>query len=114
MSSSITPPGWRTYAASGARRSPPRMRAAERSRLRQGDRLLAVADAAFASTSPDSPTFADDTFPGYPGPDEIESPTDAVPLVPMRGRYEYRHVTGAPWDGPASQAETGGWIRLAE
>jgi acyl-CoA thioesterase len=32
----------------------------------------------------------------------------------MRERYEYRHVVGAPWDGPSRQAETGGWIRLRE
>ena len=32
----------------------------------------------------------------------------------MRDRYDYFHVVGAPWDGPSSQAETGGWIRLRE
>ena len=32
----------------------------------------------------------------------------------MRGRYEFRHVTGAPWDATTPTAEVGGWIRLAE
>jgi acyl-CoA thioesterase len=83
-------------------------------RLLQGDRLLAIAHAAFAVLQAGSPAFADPTFPGYPPPDAVESPEEVVPGVAMRERYEYRHVTGAPWDGPASQAETGGWIRLRE
>lgn len=82
--------------------------------LRQGDRLEAIAHAAFAVRNPASPAFADATFPGYPPPDEVESPPGVVPGVAMRERYEYRHLTGAPWDGPASQAETGGWVRLSD
>ncbi len=83
-------------------------------RLRQGDRLLAIAHAAFATLNADSPAFADATFPGYPAPDTVESPADMVGTVPMRDRYEYKHLVGAPWDGPSTQAETGGWIRLHE
>jgi acyl-CoA thioesterase len=83
--------------------------------LRQGARLLAVARSAFAVPNPESPAFADPTFPGYPPPDQLDGGTgQPVGIVPMRDRYEYRHVVGAPWDGPSSQAETGGWIRLAE
>lgn len=83
-------------------------------RLTQGDKVIATASSAFAVLSPDAPSFADRTFPGYPPPEAIEGPTDPPNLVPMRGRYEYRHVTGAPWDGPSTTAETGGWIRLQE
>ncbi len=83
-------------------------------RLSQGDRLLATAQAAFATLSSAGPTFADPSFPGYPDPDSVDHAVDPPGLVPIRRRYEYRHVTGAPWDGPAHTAETGGWIRLSE
>jgi acyl-CoA thioesterase len=83
-------------------------------RLSQGDRLLAVARAAFATPSEGGPAFADPTFPGYPPPAEIARRPDPPGLVPMRDRYEYLHLTGVPWDGPQDQAETGGWIRLRE
>ena len=83
-------------------------------RLSQGDRLLATAQAAFATLNSAGPAFADPSFPDYPRPDAIEHAGDPPGLVPMRERYEYRHITGAPWDGPARTAETGGWIRLAE
>ena len=82
-------------------------------RLRQGERLLATARAAFATSDRGSPAFADPTFPGYPPPDTVEERSDP-PAVAMRGRYEYRHVHGLPWEGPSDQAETGGWIRLRE
>jgi acyl-CoA thioesterase len=83
-------------------------------RLRQGDRLIATAQAAFAVLNEVGPTFADPSFPDYPHPDAIDHAGDPPGLVPMRQRYEYRHTTGAPWDGPATTAETGGWIRLSE
>jgi acyl-CoA thioesterase len=83
-------------------------------RLSQGERLLAVAQAAFATAISAGPAFADPSFPDYPGPDAIDRAVDPPGLVPMRERYEYRHITGAPWDGPARTAETGGWIRLSE
>ena len=83
-------------------------------RLRQGERLIATAQAAFAVLDERGPTFADPSFPGYPHPAEIAPVTDPPGLVPMRDRYEFRHVAGAPWDGPADTAETAGWIRLAE
>ncbi len=83
-------------------------------RLRQGDRLIATAQAAFAVMNDVGPNFADPSFPDYPHPDAIDHADDPPGLVPMRERYEYRHITGAPWDGPATTAETGGWIRLSE
>lgn len=83
-------------------------------RLRQGDRLIATAQAAFATLSGAGPTFADPSFPGYAHPDQLGPTPDPPGLVPMRERYEYRHVVGAPWDHPGRTAETAGWIRLAE
>jgi acyl-CoA thioesterase len=83
-------------------------------RLSQGDRLLATAQAAFAILDGSGPSFADPSFPNYPQPGTIDDAGDPPRLVPLRQRYEYRHVTGAPWEGPARTAETGGWIRLAE
>jgi acyl-CoA thioesterase len=83
-------------------------------RLSQGDRLIATSLAAFAVLNDVGPTFADPSFPDYPHPDAIDHTADPPGLVPLRERYEHRHTTGAPWDGPATTAETGGWIRLAE
>ena len=76
-------------------------------RLRQGDRLIATAQAAFAVLNDVGPTFADPSFPDYPHPDAIDHAGDPPGLVPMRERYEYRHVTGAPWDGPATHGRDG-------
>jgi len=83
-------------------------------RLRQGDRLIATAQAAFAVLNEASAAFADPSFPGYPSPDTLAMSDEPAGLVPMRQRYEYHHVTGAPWDSASQTAETGGWIRLAE
>lgn len=83
-------------------------------RLSQGDRLLATAQAAFATSSAAGPAFADPSFPDYPRPDTMQPAPEPPGLVAMRERYEFRHVTGAPWDGPGTAAETGGWIRLSE
>jgi acyl-CoA thioesterase len=83
-------------------------------RLVQGDRLIATAQAAFAVLNPDAPDFADPSFPGYPPPDAVDDAAQVPNPVPMRERYEFRHVKGAPWEGPSDRAETGGWIRLAE
>lgn len=83
-------------------------------RMTQGERLLAVANAAFARLNGGTPSFNDRTFPDYPHPDKIGGPGDMPVTVAMRDRYEYRVVTGALWEGASSQAETGGWIRLRE
>ena len=69
-------------------------------RLSQGDRLLATAQAAFATLGSGGPAFADPSFPEYPHPDTLDHAVDPPGLVPMRERYEYRHMTGAPWEEP--------------
>ena len=83
-------------------------------RLSQGNRMIATALAAFAAPQDVGPSFIDATFPDFPEPEAIASAADAPGAVSMRDRYEYRHVVGNPWDGPADEAETGGWIRLRE
>ena len=67
-----------------------------------------------ARLNANSPAFADPSFPDYPDPDSIAVPKALPVTIPLRERYQYRHVTGRPWDGPRETAETGGWIRLAE
>ncbi len=83
-------------------------------RLMQGPRLIATASGAFATVNADSPAFADPSFPDFPAPETISSPPPGPVSVPMRERYDMRHVMGAPWEGPQRTAETGGWIRLRE
>jgi acyl-CoA thioesterase len=83
-------------------------------RMVQGERVVATVQSAFATMLGGTPTFADATFPGYPPPEEVERQPDPPVVVPMRRRYEFRRVTGAPWEGPARSAESGGWIRLVE
>jgi acyl-CoA thioesterase len=83
-------------------------------RLVQAGKLIATAQAAFAVVNAAGPAFADPTFPGYPPPDAVAPAADPPVVVPMRHRYEFRHVIGSPWDGPGKTAETGGWIRLRE
>jgi len=83
-------------------------------RLVQHDKLIATAQAVFGRTNPNSPAFADPTFPGYPQPGEMEHVPDPAGMSEMRSRYEYLHAIGAPWDEPGEAALTGGWIRLRE
>jgi acyl-CoA thioesterase len=84
-------------------------------RLRQGDRLLAIAMAAFAPPIA-GPEFSDLSPPEVPPPEELP-PTvmpPGSPHVEMRDRYEMRWAIGAaPFSGGA-KAVSGGWIRLAD
>lgn len=83
-------------------------------RMVQGERVVATALAAFAAPNPATPAFADPSFPGYAPPATLTVGREPENAVPMRERYEYRHVDGVPWEGPSRIAETGGWIRLRE
>jgi acyl-CoA thioesterase len=84
-------------------------------RMRQGDRLLATAQGAFAVPMP-GVEFCDVQPPDVPGPEEFEPmrmPPDA-PAIPLRDRYESRWAIGAPPFSGAPHAVAGGWIRLTE
>jgi acyl-CoA thioesterase len=80
-------------------------------RLRQGERLLGLAIAAF-SKSREAPTFCD------AAPPEVAPPERCPPLekrIALHERYEQRWGFGAlPFSGGEGAALTGGWIRLAE
>lgn len=81
-------------------------------RLHQGDRLLAVAMAAFSASRP-AVEFVDVEPPVVPPPEEIPPPPADRPTIPMGERYEMRWAIGPlPFSGGA-EARAGGWIRLA-
>jgi len=83
-------------------------------RLVQGERLLAVALAAFGRPFP-GPGFVDTAAPVVaPARDLPPSDLGTGPAsVPMRERYDSRWAIG-PHPGTAPADEIGGWIRLAE
>jgi acyl-CoA thioesterase len=86
-------------------------------RVSQGDRLVALAVAAFSEPR-EGPEFCDLVPPAFdPPPEEIEVrplPPDAPPIA---HRWDTRFVLGRPPDSslpPSERAETGGWIRPEE
>jgi acyl-CoA thioesterase len=82
-------------------------------RVRQGERLIATAQAAFAAPMP-GVAFCDLVPPDVLPPDMIEplvAPPDA-PKAPLRDRYEQRWAIGSPPFSGAPQAVAGGWLRL--
>lgn len=83
-------------------------------RMFQGDRLIAIALAAFGRSLP-GPTFADLTPPVVPPPDACPRVADLAPAdIPMRERYDLRWAIGEPPFTGASESVAGGWMRLAE
>lgn len=85
-------------------------------RMTQGDRLLAVAMAAFSSPRP-GPEFCDLEMPPVAPPDSIASAAAMASAPPIAQRWETRWAIGRrPWtDEPlAHEALAGGWIRLEE
>jgi acyl-CoA thioesterase len=85
-------------------------------RLHQGDRLVALAMAAFSSARP-GPEFCDLPMPDVRPAAAIE-PNEIPPEAPaIARRWDMRWAIGQPpWrDGPlAHEAVAGGWIRLEE
>jgi acyl-CoA thioesterase len=81
-------------------------------RLLQGDRLLALALAAFSQPR-EAPGFRDVSPPHVAPPEQCA----AIPKrIPIHERFEQRFAIGPPpMSGPRSrEARTGGWLRLAE
>ena len=79
-------------------------------RLRQGERLLALALAAF-SQSREAPGFRDLSPPEVAPPERCP----AIPRrIPLHERFEQRWAIGAPPFSGGESALAGGWIRLAE
>jgi acyl-CoA thioesterase len=84
-------------------------------RMLQDGKLTALAVAALGRDRP-GPEFAHLPMPDAPGPDDLV-PLGPMPHdIPMRARWEMRVALGRPpWNPePATQAVTGGWLRLAE
>ncbi len=78
-------------------------------RLRQADRLLGLAVAAFSKPR-EAPSFLDAAPPEVPPPERC---TRLEKRIAVHERYEQRWGFGAPFASGES-ALTGGWIRLAE
>jgi len=85
-------------------------------RMQQGERLIALAMAAYSSPRP-GPEFCDLVAPEVPPPAAID-PMVPDPLTPpIAHRWESRWAIGRrPWSSepPAREAVAGGWIRLEE
>ena len=85
-------------------------------RVTQGDRLVALALAAF-SASRAGPEFRDLEPPAFPAAETLPptAPPDFAPSVAQR--WEARWAIGhpaSPGEPPAAEAVAGGWIRLEE
>jgi acyl-CoA thioesterase len=81
-------------------------------RVRQGERLVALAMAAFAEPM-QGPEFTDMVMPDAPPPGDV-APTVRRGAAPLLDRYEMRAVFGVPPFASNSPAMVGGWIRLRE
>jgi acyl-CoA thioesterase len=84
-------------------------------RMMQGDRVLAIAMAAFAREF-DGPEFHDLVMPDVPSPAEVV-PMDrsgGPPPIEMANRYEMLQCIGAAPFSMSPNAVSGGWIRLVE
>jgi acyl-CoA thioesterase len=84
-------------------------------RMLQDGKLTALAVAALGLDRP-GPEFAHLPMPDAPGPDDLSPPPLSPVEIPLRARFEMRVALGRPlWNPePATQAVTGGWIRLAD
>ena len=83
-------------------------------RLVQGERVLALALAAFAT---DADRALDHTTapPAVPAPEEVPEVRLPTRLFPIAAFFEYRPALGAaPFTGAGELSETGGWLRLRE
>lgn len=79
-------------------------------RMVQGDRLVALALAAF-SVARRAEGFDHAVMPEAPPPEACAS---FPGVIPMHARYAYRWAVGSPPGSGGSEALCGGWIRLAE
>ena len=84
-------------------------------RMLQDGKLTALAVAALGLDRP-GPEFAHLPMPDAPGPDDLSPPQRPPVDIPLRARFETRVAIGRPpWNPePATQAVTGGWLRLVE
>ncbi|HTY19176.1 MAG TPA: thioesterase family protein [Myxococcota bacterium] len=79
-------------------------------RMLQGERVLALALAAFSRPRP-GPRFDQVAMPAVAPPEACESFPGRIPL---HDRFQYRWAVGAPPGSGSAEALAGGWIRAAE
>jgi acyl-CoA thioesterase len=83
-------------------------------RLFQGDKLMAVALAAFAPARPGF-EFQDREMPAFPPPEQCPKLREKFPnLVEMQQRYDSRWATPYDIGAGAGEAKVGGYIRFEE
>ncbi len=78
-------------------------------RMMQGDRLMAIALAAFSAPR-SGPEMFDLTLPAVPPPEGLSA---AEPHIPLGERYEQRFVPGSGRDEVADSAYLAAWMRLS-
>jgi acyl-CoA thioesterase len=81
-------------------------------RMRQGDRLLALALGAFSKPRA-GPEFDHARMPETAPPEACPPLSSAVP-IPIHERYEHRWAVGDPPRSGSAEALAGGWIRSAD
>ncbi len=84
------------------------------SRLTQGERLCALALAAFSLPRESGLIFADSAMPAVPPPDQLPLIAGIETFPSFTSRYDYRWAIGDPPFSGSAHARVGGWIRLAE
>jgi acyl-CoA thioesterase len=83
-------------------------------RVEQGERLVAIAIAAFSAAREGAVDFAHLQMPDVPRPEEIEQFEHGDQYPPFMDNWDFRWAAGAPlWSG-ADEALVGGWVRLVE
>jgi acyl-CoA thioesterase len=82
-------------------------------RVEQGERLIALAIAAFSRSRKGAVDFAHLQMPDVPGPEEVDQLPNPGELPPFVDNWDFRRAFGEPlWSG-ASEALAGGWVRPA-
>ena len=81
-------------------------------RMQQGERLVALAIAAFSSRRMPAIQFDDVRAPAVPPPEEVPVFAPLAEMPPFSRQWEVRPAFGAvPFSGSDGPAEIGGWIR---
>jgi acyl-CoA thioesterase len=83
-------------------------------RVEQDGRLVALAIAAFSRSRRGALDFVQIEMPDAPPPEELEQVPHLDELPRFMQNWDFRRAAGAPlWSG-ASEAVSGGWVRLVE